>query len=221
MNRINDVRLAIALVLLLAAGFVGHGVHASSADAADVAERQGAAKPGSLTGVPLQLAAWRGAEAAPLDAETAAAVGADRILNRTYTGGPRPVGLYVAAYDRQRPSISIHSPLHCLPGTGWSVLSDDTHPVALPAHNGALRRLVAVRGRDRIVILYWYAIHGRMLASDALSRVYLLADSVRLGRNDAALVRLVVPVVDEDDDDAERVGLQFVEALAPSLERVL
>lgn len=208
----NDIRVAIALALTLTAGLAGRGTEVTAR----------VDSPTALERVPLQIDGWHGADAGPLDAETAAAVGADRILNRVYRApGSSPLGLYIAAYDRQRPSVSIHSPLHCLPGTGWSVLSDDTRPLANAASRGAIRRLVAVRDRDRVVILYWYAIHGRIVASDASSRLYLLADSLRFRRNDAALVRLVVPVSREDDAAAEAAGLSFVTALMPTLEEAL
>lgn len=230
----NDVRLSIVLVLVLVTGFISHGVNARGGRGAAA---DGAAPPPprtTITAVPGDVGRWHGADAGPLDTETLQAIGADRILNRTYVApAASPIGLYVAAYDRQRPSVSIHSPLHCLPGTGWSVLSDDTRRVAdVGGHHGAVRRLVAVRDRARVVILYWYAIHGRLVASDAMSRAYLLADSLRTGRNDAALVRLVIPVTaasaqpagpwldsapgeDAADAEAEAHGLEFMRALLP------
>src|ERR671932_152695 len=64
--------------------------------------------------------------AAPFDEETERVLAADRYVNRTYAAAGAPVGLYVAYYARQRPTVSIHSPLHCLPGTGWEPLAVTT-----------------------------------------------------------------------------------------------
>lgn len=171
--------------------------------------------------LPLALAGWRGTDVPLLPADGTNAAGADLVLNRLYTGSDgRQVGVYLAAYDRQRPGTSIHSPLHCLPGTGWNVLSDDLRDVDLRGDGtsaGSVRRLLAGRGPDRIVVWYWYGIHGRMVASDLLSRVYLLRDGLWTGRNDARLIRIVVPVNGEAVLDADRTSLAFLRAFARPL----
>ena len=164
--------------------------------------------------IPLLLAAWEGEDAGPLDPEIEGSVNADHILNRTYTDADGVTsGLYIAFYAQQRPGTSSHSPLHCLPGTGWEVVSNDTVNVTLDERAGSIRRLIAQKDASRVLVLYWYAIHGRMIASDFGSRLQLLTDRVRLGRNDAALVRLAVPVTGSDRD-AERRGMAFIRALS-------
>jgi hypothetical protein len=55
-----------------------------------------------------------------------------------------------------------------------------------------------------------------MIASEMASRVQLLTNRLRTGRNDAALVRIAIPVMDSDAA-AERRGLAFVNALVPHL----
>lgn len=201
----SPTRSLVTLMLVAATAYAANGVRHDRPEPLHVLEP------------PLQLGAWKGGEAEPISPETRAAVGADHIVNRAYQDPRgRLVGLYIASYARQRPGISIHSPLHCLPGTGWTVLSDDVMEAGA-AGGGRIRQLVAVRGRERILILYWYAIHGRMVASDALSRLYLLHDAVRWGQNGAALVRLVVPMSDENPGRAARDGLAFMRALTPFL----
>jgi EpsI family protein len=79
-----------------------------------------------------------------------------------------------------------------------------------------VRRLVAQKSSSRVLVLYWYSIQGRMVAGELASRMQLLANRVRHGRNDAALIRIVVPVIGSDEA-AEARGLAFVRALAPHL----
>ena len=167
--------------------------------------------------IPYAIGSWEGEDAGPLDAETEESIAADQVINRTYlASGGGATGLYVAYYAQQRPGVSIHSPLHCLPGTGWNVLSTDTIAVDMNGKTGSMRRLIAQKGPERVLILYWYDIQRRMIASDIGSRMQLLSDRVWLGRNDAALVRLAVPVEDSDAE-AEQRGLAFARALAPHL----
>ena len=169
-----------------------------------------------LETLPYEMGAWNGDEAAALDAETVQAVGADQHVNRSYTdGATTPVGLYVAYYAQPRPGVSLHSPLNCLPGTGWEALDVAT----LDLGAGEARRLIVRKNRDRAVVLYWYSIHGRTLASEAKSKAWLLHDSVWRQRSDAALVRIVVPIAGRDGSvqAAEARALAFARDLLPHL----
>jgi EpsI family protein len=173
-----------------------------------------------LDTLPYRIDDWSGRDAEPLDEDTLRVLAADEYLNRNYTDGAAaaPVNLYVAYYGRQRPGVSIHSPLHCLPGTGWEPL--DVATIDAPIAGGAMRRMIVRRNRDRDVVLYGYGIHGRLLASEIASKAWLLHDSLRIGRSDAALVRIVVPLgAAGDAAAAEQRGLAFARDVLPSLQR--
>jgi EpsI family protein len=200
----THLRLATAIVLVgLTAGF------------AQVARLRAAPPPIAIEGLPLAIDNWRGHDVGALDAETVRILRADAYLNRSYSGGAAPLGLYVAYYADQRPGVSIHSPLHCLPGTGWEPLDVGVREVSgADGRSGSLSRMVVRKGRDRAVVLYWYAVHGRMIGSELISKAWLLHDSIRFNRRDAALVRIVVPVTDSVDA-AERAGITFANLLSP------
>ena len=198
-------RVAIAFVLV-----------ALTAAFAQTARLRAVAPAISLDALRLTIDGWQGRDAGPLDRETRTILAADSYLNRSY-GTAVPVGLYIAYYARQRPGVSIHSPLHCLPGTGWEPLDITTRTVVrADGSTGGLRRLLVRKGRDRAVVLYWYAVHGRMLGNELASKAWLLHDSLRYNRSDAALVRIVVPVSDSVEA-AEREGLAFARTLMPHL----
>jgi EpsI family protein len=180
--------------------------------------------PSALTSLPYSLGAWSGADAEPLDAATRRELAADAYHPRTYAparksvrdaGAGAPAGLYIAYYAEQRPNASIHSPLHCLPGTGWEPLEVST--IAIPRGDGSIasaRRMLIRKDLDRAVVVYWYAVHGRVLANELASKFWLLHDGIRFGRSDAALVRIAVPVLQSvDAADAESVA--FARALLP------
>jgi len=167
----------------------------------------------NLSTLPYAVSDWTGSEGRPLDEETLRTLGADAYVNRTYVEGAGvPVGLYIAYYSAPRPGVSVHSPLLCLPGTGWEPLDVGTANVG----SDQVRRLVVRKNRDRAVVLYWYALHGRLVSNEAMSRLWLLHDSLRYGRRDAALVRVVIPIAGSVDD-AERRGLAFTRDLLPYL----
>ena len=167
--------------------------------------------------LPQQIGEWNGFDDGSLDEATAAELGADAYLTRTYSAGAGPdVGLYVAYYGAQRPGVSVHSPLHCLPGTGWEPVDVATVPVAA----GTVRQVTMQKNLERVVVVYWYQLHGRTVASEIKSKVYGLFDRVRRGRSDAALVRIVVPI-DGDADAAAARGLSFAGELLPRLTPLL
>ncbi len=171
-----------------------------------------------LAALPMTIEAWHGSEAEPLDAETARILAADASLNRTYASASHtPVGFYAAYYAQQRPGVSIHSPLHCLPGTGWEPL--DVSARTLENRDGStvsIRRMIVRKQGDQALVFYWYAIHGRVVGDELHSKFWLLHDSLRYGRSDAALIRLSVPVTDSVES-AEGDALAFGRALLPTL----
>jgi EpsI family protein len=201
----SRARLLVAILLVVVTGAL-----------AAAARRPGVAVQPALEQLPYQIDGWKGREAAALDADTVRLLGADAYLNRSYADtATTPVGLYVAFYGGPKPGVSVHSPLHCLPGTGWEPLEIATVDVGA----GQARRLVVRKNLERAVVLYWYSIHGRMVASEAVSKAWLLHDSVRLRRSDAALVRIVVPVAGRDGDTeaAGRRALAFARDVLPYL----
>src|SRR5581483_8128697 len=114
-----------------------------------------------------------GTAAPPLDAATRRELAADAYVTRTYTAaGAPPVGLYVAYYAQQRPNVSIHSPLHCLPGTGWEPLDVSTVDLTATGAPVAARRMLVRKNLDRAVVYYWYVIHGRVVANEIASKWY-------------------------------------------------
>jgi len=203
-------RRAIGVVLLLIA----------SAAVARAAGTPASASRANLSALSYVIQTSRGVEGPPLDADTLRILAADDVLNRTYRAGDgTPIGLYVAYYAAQRPGVSIHSPLHCLPGTGWEAL--DVSTVRLPgAASGTVRRLIVRKDRQLALVLYWYSLHGRIIAGEVTSKLTLLADSVWLHRSDAALVRIVVPIAGSAAA-ADEHGLAFARDLAPRLADIL
>jgi hypothetical protein len=59
---------------------------------------------------------------------------------------------------------------------------------------------------------------GRSIAGDYKAKLYTLADSIRYGRTDAALVRIITPVVQgEDRPEAHNRVVSFAQQLTPLL----
>jgi EpsI family protein len=173
-----------------------------------------------LEGFPQQIETWESKANVPLDARTVSVLGADDYLNRVYEEATDPpVGLYIGYYEQQRQAATIHSPLNCLPGSGWRIVAHDMVPIDGPG-TGRINQIEVRNDVSRLIVLYWYQSHGRVLASEYWSKLYLVLDAVRLHRTDGALVRVTTPVLEWDPNAkriAERRALRFVEHVFPLL----
>jgi len=212
-------RVIVVLVCLVVA-FVAVG-------RADRAER--VALRTSFAVFPMQLDNWTGVQQPPFTKRELEVLGLDDYLTRAYYSPDRSmVGLYIGYWQSQRQGSSIHSPQNCLPGAGWEPVSQSLLPFPDPRSAGApalkANRYVVQKGLDRVLVLYWYQSHGRVVASEYWSKIYLVTDAVRLDRTDAAIVRLTVPIDGRRTDGeqaAERLALSFIQVLLPRLDTYL
>lgn len=177
-----------------------------------------------LARLPLVVDVWDGVDAPPLPPEVLAQLGADDYVNRVYVAAGEPVSLYVGYYRSQREGDTIHSPQNCLPGAGWLPVAESR--VAVPVTNRAapitINRLLIQKGLDRQVVYYWYQSHGRVVASDYMSKAYLVYDALTRQRSDAAMVRVISPVLPgEDAGEADRRAVRFIGAAFPQVEQLL
>lgn len=174
-----------------------------------------------LDQLPMQIGGWHGVPYTAIDAADVAVLGVDEFVNRLYAQpGVAPVALYVGYYARQHEGDTIHSPLNCLPGSGWEPASRARARIAVGGRTIEVNRLTIEKGLDRQLVLYWYQAHGRVVASEYWGRAFLIYDAIRSSRTDGALVRVITPVT-QGEAAGEMAATSFVQALFPELSRFL
>jgi EpsI family protein len=211
--------------LVVAAAMLGTALFLSKASRAEVVPPRAA-----LATMPMRLGDWNGRRDPDLTADVLAVAGVDDYLTRTYF---RPDGaianLYIGYYYSQRQGDTIHSPLNCLPGSGWQPIEQGrrtipvrTAPNAIDTVPIEVNRVVIGRGLERQLVIYWYQSHRRVVASEYMGKVYTVLDAVRYNRTDAALVRVVAPLRDDLAVAAvEPATESFIQTLFPSLGQYL
>ena len=129
------------------------------------------------------------------DAETEKVLKADDYVSRNFESDGRNASLYVGYYTTQRNGSTYHSPLNCLPGSGW-VMSDGGRITITPAngHSFEANRYLIQNGDQRALMIYWYQVRGKAVASEYWAKIETVLDSVRRRRSDGALVRVMVPL---------------------------
>jgi EpsI family protein len=180
-----------------------------------------------LAEMPMTFGPWSGTEY-PLDQETLDVLGKGVFLNRTYVPtepsmGTAPVSLFIGYFPTQRSGQSIHSPQHCLPGAGWVFDSSGTTALAGPAGKPIeVGEYVISNGPAKDEVLYWYQSQGKAIAGDYKAKLYMLANSIRSNRTDAALVRVITPVREgESQAAAHQRAVGFAEKFVPLLPRYI
>jgi EpsI family protein len=177
-----------------------------------------------LAALPMDVGRWHGTQAPDFEPAVRDALGVDEYINRTYTTTDNAsVGLYVGFYESQRRGRTMHSPLNCLPGAGWQPTSHDLISIdGLPGRAITVNRYIVAKGLDRLLVLYWYQAHDRVVANEYWARFYLAADALRLNRTDGALVRIATPLEDGGDiGRAERRAVEFAAKFFPILRHSL
>jgi EpsI family protein len=153
-----------------------------------------------------------------LDDETLKVLRASDYLLRDFrkTGGP-VANLYVGYYATQRTGATYHSPLNCLPGSGWQLSEPGKAVVPLPDGTSfTANKYVIANGEYKSLMVYWYQGRGRYVASEYWGKVYTVFDSVRLRRSNGAMVRVTVPIRGTVAD-AEQAAVEFASVAATAL----
>ena len=185
--------------------------------------RPEAVPPGQpLREFPRELGSWSFVQDGVVDQESLDVLRADDLLNRQYHRGPVLAGLFVAAFQSQRSGKAPHSPKNCLPGAGWTPLSDSE--VSIDVGQAApitVNRYIIASGEQRSLVMYWYQSRDRVVADEFEAKFWVMADAIRYNRTDTALVRVIIQVLNKDEETAERQATDFVRSFYPLLRQHL
>lgn len=174
--------------------------------------------------VPRSIAGFAARDVTISDAELQVA-GVTNYLMRAFdppttAAGGGAFSIYVGYYDRQTQGRTIHSPKNCLPGAGWEALASDAVTIHTAAGAVTVNRYLLQSKQQQALVLYWYQGRGRVEANEYVVKWDLLRDAALRQRSEEALVRIVVPIT-ESQDQAFDLATRAAEALVPALNRAL
>ena len=165
---------------------------------------------------PAQFGAWTLHSEGVVEQEILDTLKADEVLTRMYVNpaaGNVPANLFIAYFKTQRTGRAPHSPKNCLPGSGWMRTVADRVTIPIDGRDPIeVNRYVVQKGDAKSLVLYWYQSRDRVVASEYAAKVYVVADSIRYNRSDTALVRVVIPIVDNNQKSAEQAATDFVKS---------
>ena len=168
-----------------------------------------------LAEFPRTLGSWQLLHEGVVEPEVEEVLKADDLLTRQYVNpqAARAADLFIAAFRSQRNGKAPHSPKNCLPGNGWTPLASGEMQIDVGAAAPIpVNRYIIEHGESRSLVLYWYQSRDRAVASEYKAKFWVVADAIRLNRTDTALIRVIVPVLNQDQASAERTAVGFVQA---------
>jgi EpsI family protein len=80
-----------------------------------------------------------------------------------------------------------------------------------------VNRYVVTRGEYKSLVLYWYQTPFRVIANEYAAKFYTVVDGLRHRRSDTSMVRLVIPVQNNDVMGAEKHLVRFAQDFFPKL----
>lgn len=199
--------VAVSLVMVLVLGFL----------TLRVGEVQPVPLSLSLDKFPLQFDSWQGRRRY-LDPKVVAATGADTYLDVEYANPEKNrVHLWIAYYENQQAGGSVHSPLACLPGSGWQIV--DSGVLGL-SPGRPVKYLVIDQAGQRLLVYYWYFQQGRWLVDEYRGKLTIGLSRLFNRRGDGALVRLITPATG-NLAESRTMLTSFTHQLVPILRRFL
>jgi EpsI family protein len=110
-----------------------------------------------------------------------------------------------------------------LPGSGWEPVSASLIDADLGLGRSVrLNRYLVERNGQRLLVIYWYQEHERIIADELQGKFYLVWDAIRLHRRDGALVRFSLPLGTElSEAQADDQLLRLIRAAASPLRNLL
>lgn len=173
-----------------------------------------------LEGFPTQVGGWKMVQQGVMEQEVKDVLRADDYIVRDYAVSPTKFAdLFVAFFKSQRAGQTPHSPKNCLPGSGWVWTVSDTISMDVPGRPDPIQinRYIVSKGEERSLVLYWYQSRDRVVASEYRAAAYVAWDALRYNRTDTALVRVVVPIVNGQQEAATETGVEFIRAFFNTL----
>jgi len=208
---INRSRFLIVYILLIGAGLYVN-LHAESPVPIN--------KPFST--FPSQVGGWRMVSEMQFSKQVLDVLKPADYLSRSYTstGQGREVEIYIGYHDGAKGGGGVHSPKHCLPGSGWYEASSRRTSLEINGNDIDLVEAVYQKGETKVLLYYWFQVQEKTLPDEYSLKLAEIFNSMLHQRKDAAFVRISVPFQGERER-ALATGGRFIRDFYPLIKEFL
>ena len=159
----------------------------------------------NLSEMPKELGEWRQSGVDErFSADIESVLRADDYVMRNYSmpgaSGSRRANLYIGYYLSQKTGATYHSPLNCLPGSGWIMSRPQKIDIKTPGGKTFQANAYIIESdKYKEVLIYWYQGRGRAVADEFQDKLYTIWDSLVRRRSDGSMVRVMTSVGDSEE----------------------
>ncbi|GAB6162455.1 hypothetical protein JCM12298_16140 [Desulfothermus naphthae] len=142
---------------------------------------------------PKKIAEWKSSDNQTMDPKVARILHVDDYIWRRYKNEKGEfLDVYISYFSYVDRIKTYHSPLNCMPGSGWNIYKVESVPIYLSKNKKVnVSCLFLKKGSNVLKAIYWYQCRGRILDSEVKERIYRIADSVLKRRTDGAFIRII------------------------------
>ncbi len=147
-----------------------------------------------LQSFPHKIGVWQSSKSQTLQKDIARMLNVDDYIFRTYHApNGLTISFYVSFFAYTDRTKGYHSPLNCMPGSGWNIAHTQEFQIQLEdSQTVDVKRLIMQNGDQKQDALYWYQCRGRIIHNEYWERIYRVIDSIWKQRTDGAFVRLIL-----------------------------
>lgn len=136
-------------------------------------------------------AGWRMAGQSSLSQNVIKVLMPTDYLSRRYVAEDgAAVDMYLSFFDGGPDSGGIHSPKHCMPGSGWYEMSSQRTVMELGGETVKLVRAVYAMGERRELIYYWFDMRGKTMSDEYSIKLSEITGSMFHSRRDQSFIRI-------------------------------
>lgn len=170
---------------------------------------------------PTIVNSWRMTSQAEFSEDTLNVLRPTDYLSRQYAAQDGSVvNLYLGYHGGGKGSRGIHSPKHCLPGSGWNEVSSEKRSIDAGGKKINLVRAVYQKGESRELFLYWFQVGEKSLSDEYSLKLSEILNSVTNRRRDSTFVRVSFPI-ENDEKKAMDLCTQFIRDFFPVIQEYM
>lgn len=174
-----------------------------------------------LVEIPVNYQGWRMTNETRFDQRILDVLKPTDYVSRVYRSPDgKNVTLYVGYHSGGKESGPIHSPKHCLPGSGWGQLTLEKAEVPVADGTVPLVKSIYQNGDRKELFLYWFQVKGKSITSEYALKFAEITNSIFFNRKDSAFIRVSVPF-EEDEAKAFALGSRFIQSFYPFIQSFL
>lgn len=144
----------------------------------------------------------------------------DTLTRRYESADGKTVDLYIGYHGGGKDSGEIHSPKHCLPGSGWFEVSARKRILDVSGTKVNLVQAVYKKGDSRQMFLYWFQVQDRTISNEYSLKIAEITNSILKRRRDASFIRVSLPF-ETDEQGTTAAGERFISDFMPAMRQFL